>query len=864
MDEDTQPTVTEPRGPLSKKKPARWLVWLRRLVFAILAGIVFGVLAITIGIIVVSQDLPNIKSLDDYRPAQATEVYGRGGNVVARFAKERRTVVDYDKIPQVMIDAVISAEDAAFFEHAGIDYVGIVRCAFKNAVRGRAVCGASTITQQTVKTFFLTYEKRLTRKVKELVLAKRIEEALSKEDILYLYLNQIYFGHGAYGVEAASRVYFGKSVSDIDVAEAALLAGLPQSPSRLDPYRHSQKALNRRAYVLEKMYEQNKITAEVYEQAKEAPLELDWNSSETAIDSNTHYAAHVKTILKSLEEVGEERLDAGGLKVYTGIDPKLQRVAEDALREGLRALDKRQGWRGAILNIEADALREARELLEKRRKAASKRKRSAPPPPADDEDAQAGPEEEPPIIWDLSRLDGVKGSKSPSEITEAARLPKFELGETYAGFVVVVDDHRKEARVDLGGVQVVLPMRTALRWAHPFQEYEWEKRPTEPSQVLKVGDIVLVRTTQPYKTKKGESTSLVPTYYGKLEQTPLVEGALVSIDPQTREVRALVGGYGIGAGTFNRAVQARRQPGSTFKPFVYSAAFDTENFTPVSKCLDQPRVYRDRWTGNTWKPQNYGGRFSGDITLRTALTLSKNICSVELIDKVGVDPVRDMAKRAGITSALPGNLTLALGSGDVSPLEMVNAYATLASQGQLSPPIFVRKVVGLDGEILYEQKYKPKQTIRPEITYITTSLMQSVVEDGTARRVKQLGRPVAGKTGTTNESRDAWFIGFTPDLVAGVWVGFDNNATLGVYETGGRAAIPIWLEYMTAAVEGSPANDFVAPANVVFAFVDPKTGKLATPDTPGALNEPFIMGTEPQKSTPVDDIDPDKPFEDFR
>ncbi|MEL7371484.1 MAG: penicillin-binding transpeptidase domain-containing protein, partial [Myxococcota bacterium] len=363
------------------------------------------------------------------------------------------------------------------------------------------------------------------------------------------------------------------------------------------------------------------------------------------------------------------------------------------------------------------------------------------------------------------------------------------------------------------------------------------------------GDIVLVRATKPYASKK-ESKPLHPTYQGRLEQTPKVEAALVSIDPQTREVRALVGGYGLGAGTFNRAVQAKRQPGSTFKPFVYASAFATEKYTPLSICLDAPRVYRDPWTGRSWKPQNYGGKFSGEITLRKALTLSKNLCSVALIDKVGVEPVLDMAKRAGISTALPRNLTLALGSGDVTPLEMVNAYATLAAGGQVAAPIFVRKVVAPDGEVLYETESETKQTIRPEVVYLTTSLMQSVVEDGTAKRVKQLERPVAGKTGTTNESRNAWFIGFTPDHVAGVWVGFDNNDPLGPYETGGRAAIPVWLDYMTEAMRDRPAQEFVPPANVVFALVDPKTGQLAPPDFEGALNEPFIQGTEPTEFMP--------------
>lgn len=859
----TDPTLKARPNRGSSSRPPSWLVWIRRIAVLVLAGAVLGALVLVIGLVVLSQDLPAIRTLEDYQPRQATVVYGRNGEIVARYAKERRTVVAFEKIPRIMVEAVISAEDAAFFEHTGIDFFGIVRCAVKNVTRGRAVCGASTITQQTVKTFFLTPEKSVTRKLKEMILSKRLEEALSKEDILFLYLNQIYFGHGAYGVEAASRIYFGKSVSELRVDEAALLAGLPQSPSRLDPYRHSERALTRRAYVLQRMHELNKIDDETYAQAKEAPLELDWNSSEDTVDNNNHYAAHVKQILAAL--VGEERVDSGGLKVYTGMDPKLQQVAEASLRSGLRALDKRQGWRGPIKHLERNELKETLRMLETRRAAVVKKAEEKSKAKNNGEangEHQDG-EATPPTIWDLSRL-AKKKARTPEEVSAAARLPRFALNETFAGLVVDVDDTRKEARVSLGGVQVILPLRTAMLWARPFNISRYTQRPRKPSEVLSVGDVVLVEAVAEYKVKGKSEASDVPLYRGQLEQTPKAQAAFVSIDPQTREVRALVGGYGLGAGTFNRAVQAKRQPGSTFKPMVYSAAFDTNKFTPLTICLDAPKVYRDPYLQKSWKPQNYSGRFDGEITLRKALTLSKNLCSVDLIDKVGVDAVLDLAKRAGITNELPRNLTLALGSGDVTPLEMVNAYATLAAGGQVAAPIFVRKVVAPDGEVLYKSKLEPKQTIRPEVVYLTTSLMQSVVEDGTAKAVKSLERPVAGKTGTTNESRNAWFLGFTPDHVAGVWVGFDNNDPLGPYETGGRAAIPIWLAYMKEAMRGVPPQEFVPPANVVFALVDPKTGQLAPPDFEGALNEPFIQGTEPTEFMPGEVPTEKAIFEDYR
>lgn len=805
--------ATEPEIPVATT-PSRIGRIVRRALVAMLALAIAGGIGGVILLIVLAKDLPEIRTLADYRPHQATVVYGSDGRVTARFAKERRTVVPFERIPKMMIHAVLAAEDDQFFEHEGVDYVGIARCAVKNVLSGRKKCGGSTITQQTVKTFFLTKEKTYTRKLREMILAKRIEEALEKNDILYLYLNQIYYGHRAYGVQEAAKVYFGKDVSEIDVAEAALLAGLPQQPSRLDPYRHPDRALKRRAYVLRRMKELERIDAATYDAAMKAPLDL--VEDRGALDSNSYYAAHVRAELE--EKLGDRRVESGGLTVYAGIDPVLQKSAEKALENGLRDLDKRQGWRGPILHLERDELRELERLLGERYK-----KRVASSTVTK--------------VWDLGATEDQSTPVPIDQIVGRSRFVPLAKDGIYAGPVVEVDDPGKAATVRLAPkLTVTLPLRTGLSWARKFDIHRYTRRPSAPSDVLAVGDLVHVRVTG--KKKDG-------TWLAKLEQTPKVQGAVVSIDPATREVRAMVGGLGVGAGTFNRAVQARRQAGSTFKPFVYAAAFDTEKYSPVSICQDEPRVYRDPWTGRSWKPQNYGKKFDGDITLRTALTRSKNLCSVELIDKLGVDPVLDMARRAGVKSPLPKNLTLALGSGDVTPLEMANAYATLADGGRYAEPIFVRLAKSPDGKALVSQQAAPKQTIRPAIAYLITSLMQSVVEDGTAQRVKVLERPIAGKTGTTNEARNAWFIGFAPDLVTAVWVGFDNNDPLGPYETGGRAAIPIWVDVMRTAFERSAPRDFTAPSDVVFAVVDPATGKLVAPDNEGAKTEPFLDGTQP-------------------
>lgn len=776
-----------------------------------------------------AKDLPTLRSLADYQPPQSTVIFDQHGTVIARLATERRTVVPYSQIPKSVVQAVTASEDADFFEHAGLDYVGMARCAVKSLLAGRTKCGASTITQQTVKTFLLTPERTLKRKLREAVLAKRIEEALTKEDILFLYLNQIYFGHGAYGIEEAAKVYFGIQAKDLSVVQSALLAGLPQSPSRLDPYRHPRRALQRRSYVLKQMRKVGHIDEASYQAMLHAPLKLAWKQKEE-LEDDSAYVEQVRKIL--FAQVGEDTAMTGGLRVYTGMDASWQRAAESAVREGLKALDKRQGWRGPILHLEANAQKKIEAEL--KTDLASH---------ADPEDPKA-----PTMIWDLSQL----GSEATviEELAEQARFVEFKLGESYAGIVSAVSDSQKEAVVDLGGVDIKLPFKEGLSWAHPVNLLRRSRRPSRPSEVLKVGDVVWVQSLpaeaeakakEPKTPQNGEK----PVFLGMLDQKPKVEAALLSIDLSSREVRAMVGGYGSGAGTFNRAIQARRQAGSTFKPFVYGAAFSTKEYTPISHCMDAPRVYRDPWTGRSWKPENYGHRYDGEITLRRALTASKNVCTVELVDKIGVDAVHYFAKQAGIKSQLPRNLTVGLGSGDVSLLEMVNAYATLASEGRLADAIFVRKITGPDGSVLFETKSEFKKTIPSEVAYLTTSLMQSVVEDGSGRRVRALKRPVAGKTGTTNESRDAWFIGFTPELASGVWVGFDNNDPLGWGETGGRAAIPIWMDFMRVATDGVPVTDFVAPAGIVFTRVDPKSGKLAAPDYPDSLDEPFILGTEP-------------------
>lgn len=813
--------VADPEKPRS---------WWRRVLLAAVFAMGFGTAAILLLFTLAARDLPRIESLADYRPKQATVVYGKDGQVVARFATERRTVVGYERLPEIIIDAVVAAEDSEFFDHQGVDYAGILRCFVKNTVSGRKVCGGSTITQQMVKTFLLSSKKTYTRKLKELILAKRVEESLSKKDILYLYLNQINYGR-AYGIQEASQVYFGKDVEELTVAEAALLTGLPQSPARLDPFVFPERALKRRAYVLGQLLRLRKIDQATYDEAIAQPVSLDYRTADSPLDSNTYYAAHVKRTL--IEQFGEALAVDGGLRVYTGLDPRLQRVAEEEVRAGVLSLDKRQGYRGPLFHLELDHSSELLERLEARRSTLA-------PSLAELRGAEEGTKFQP-VIFDLTRAVPDRGTSPELDVlVERARFLRFRLEETYAGVVVEVDDREKRAVVSLGGTRVELPLRTGMSWARKLNLFSMTRAPRLPSEVLERGDVVLVRGTTLQSVKGGAEKVI-----GVLEQTPKAEAALVAIDPTTREVRSMVGGFGVGAGTFNRATQASRQAGSTFKPFLYAAALDGGSFTPVSTCLDVPHVYRDPWTGRSWKPKNYDGKFDGEITLREALTRSKNLCSVWLIHRLGVEPVIEMAQRLGIRSPMPKTDTLSLGSGDVNVLEMSNAYATLAARGVYGEPIFIRRVLGPTAEVLFEADSPAKQVLRPEIAYQVTSLLQSVVEDGTAQAVQRLGRPIAGKTGTTNESRNAWFAGFAPTLATVVWVGFDDNQPLGPGETGGRAAIPIWLGFMEKALEGQPVQDFEAPSAIVFALIDPKNGRLALPSQPGARQEPFIAGTEP-------------------
>jgi len=848
-----------------------------------LAGLVASVLFAVLGF-AWTRELPAFDGLKDYAPLVATRVYGADGSEVFTFARERRTVVPIEQIPAVLRKAVLAAEDAHFYEHEGVNYLAIARCAVKGLLFGGVKCGGSTITQQVVKTFLLSSDWRVKRKVKELILAPRLEQNLSKDEILYLYLNQIYLGHVRYGVEEASRFYFGKGVKDLSLGEAATLAGVIQSPMRLSPVNHPAAAKHRQEYVLRRMREEGWITDKQYEAELARPIAVH------PPEENPPGEWYADAVRKALDErYGAEVVETEGLQVDVAMDPLLQRYAEAALEAGLRAVDKRQGFRGPVLHLEKAQLEAALPLWRARL-------------------ARAEPRPGQVLVWDLGRVNAKEIDPEDAEekgVGRMARARPLEAGAVFAGLVTAADE--KSATIDLGNASGTLALAD-VQWARKWNPTQATAAPKKVSQVVAPGDVVLVRVLSGKVPVERAARERKPIALA-LEQTPLVQGALVAIDPVTRGVRALVGGYDFQASQFNRATQAKRQPGSAFKPFVWGAAIESRRYTPATVVYDTPDLYRDPWTGKEWKPRNFEkDSFDGPMLLGAALAHSKNTVSVKLVDSVGADTVAAFAQRMGISTDLPRNLTLALGTGEVIPIELVNAYASIAARGFVAKPLIVLRVRDRTGKVLEETRPPlpwdaapdgspapvadpsaapssatataaprpipaaapvptaaipsdgglpaaeapapptftlPASGTRPDVAFVLASMMRQVVENGTGAAAKALGRPTAAKTGTAQEHRDAWFVGFTPELVAGVWVGFDDHTPLGPRETGAGAALPSWLSFMQAALGARPPAEFRAVPGVELVRIDPASGRLASDRQADAPFAAFLTGTAP-------------------
>ena len=968
-------------------------------ILAIFIGLIFfsfGALAITF--IILSHNLPQMISIEDYDPLLVTEVYDRTGQKMGQFYREVRKLVNYEDIPPVVVQAFTASEDASFFEHGGINYMGIVRAFMANLKAGRKVQGGSTITMQVARSILLrSREKTYTRKIKEVLLSYKMEENLTKEEILYLYLNQIYLGHSAHGIGMASEIYFRKPVSELTLPEAALLAGLPQAPSRYSPIYNPSAAKARQRYVLNRMAEEGHISEEASIKSSNEPLKVYVRKRYKELAP--YYLETIRQLL--VKKIGEVQVLDKGLKVYTGLDLQKQLEAQQQVKDGLRELDKRQGYRGALKNLSALPAEGEQKPTEEAKKAALTKQAEFL---LQTRNQLMDKSSDVRII----RADGTIPEKGPLNLSgkdpEGQPLPNIpfyvQVGDIVKGLVTKVDDKWGLVYVRFAESKGVIDIET-MKWArapNPKVRFDFDEI-KKPSQALKKGDLIEVRILsekfsssrlrtdlkdfrEKYKKsferyKKG---LIRPSPKGKiglyekfqdyesiageglksfahlhLEQEPLVEGSLISFDQKTQEVIAMVGGYNFTKSEFNRTIQAARQTGSAFKAMVYAAALD-KGYTPNTLIVDAPIVYEeesqeieeasgsdpDEKTIKRWKPSNHSKKFFGDILFRNALIDSLNVPTVKIIEKVGVNWVATYARRLGIFSPLNMDYTLALGSSGVTLYEMTKVFSQLGRLGQRIRPVIVHKVVDRKGKDIHGQIYlderfeeelmtldeefekrrqtyltsstaapnptqegseeakdgdkpspdgttgegeaqgkealpletpqfkagqepplffeDPDQLLRPQTAYLATSLLKGVVEEGTARRARALGRPSAGKTGTTNNYYDAWYLGYTPDIATGVWVGFDNEQTLGRGEVGGRAALPIWLNYMKAAHEGLPTRDFPTPENIVYANIDNETGQLASADSKTVVRQAFLEGTAPQSRTEDSENQKEKDF----
>ena len=652
------------------KQPGQGVKRSKVLIVSVVMVVLIMITAIggTIAYYVMTLDLPGIDALKDYRPSIASRVFDENNELIDEFFLEDRKLVKISEVPKIAQYAFVAAEDSRFYQHQGFDLRSIFRAFFKNVEAGKIVQGGSTITQQVAKLMYLTPERKYIRKLKEAILSYRIDRYLTKDEILNLYLNQIYLGHGTYGIESASIGYFGKSAKDLTLPEAALLGGLPKAPTTYSPFLYFDRAKQRQIYVLTRMMEEGFITKGQMDQAIAAPLKMRPMTPKDKVAA--YFVEHVRRYVQ--EKYGSDILYKEGLSIYTTLNLSAQKAARDALLKGLSEMEERD------------------------------------------------------------------------------------------------------------------------------------------------------------KYKKG-----------------LVQGALYCMDIKTGAIRALVGGRDFNKSEFNRAIQSRRQPGSAFKPLIYTAAFD-KGMNPSTQFVDSPIVFEDpSQEDGLWKPKNFDGKFLGPITMRTALVQSRNVVTVKILEDIGIDYATSYIVNMGIESPLSRNLSLALGSSGVTLQELVRAYGVLGNAGKKVTPHFIRKIVDRTGNVFEETKVEAEQVIDPRIAFMTTYVMQDVVESGTGRRVKSIGRPVAGKTGTTNDTRDAWFVGFTPSLITGIWVGFDQEKNMGRQEVGGRAAAPIWLYFMEKALQGKPVEIFPVPEGIVFVKVNSKTGLPTETVGPGTINECFLDNAMP-------------------
>ncbi len=805
------PIIPPPKPPRKPKKRRQRSMLLSLLGFGFAASVVIFVVGSAVAgymLMRASEDLPNYEKLAEYQPPVMTRIHANDGSLIAEYARERRIFVPINTVPKVVIEAFLSAEDSRFYEHGGLDFQGIARAVIKivsDKVQGRRsrVQGASTITQQVAKNFLLTSDRTLDRKLKEAILAIRIERTFSKDKILELYLNEIYLGIGSYGVAAASLNYFSKELKDLTIEEAAYLAALPKAPNNYHPIKHTEKALARRNWIIGQMYDNGFITKEVAEDARAKSLEVKLRRFGAQTFAADFFAEEVRRAL--LAQYGEGDLYGGGMSVRTTLHPKYQRYARKALIDGLVRFDRRKGWRGPISKIDI----------------------------AGDWGVPLAQAEAPGDLqpWRL----GVVLSADEQEAVVGLKPRNSPGGQ--------LEEKREAVRLGLKQVE----------WAKPV---DGGSKPKSVGEVLAAGDVVFVAPDDP----------LDPTGVWSLMQIPEVGGGIVAMDPHTGRVLASVGGLSFDLSQFDRAIQAKRQPGSSFKPIVYTAALDN-GYKPTSIVLDAPIEIEQGPGQDVWKPENYNKDKSyGPTTLRIGIEKSRNQMTVRLAQDMGMPLITEYAKRFGIYDDLLPVLSMSLGAGETTLLRMATAYAVLANGGKRVYPTLIDRIQDRWGHTIWRHDQRPcegckatewqnqpepdvpddrKQIIDPHSSYQMTSILQGVVERGTGRSLKKLGIPLAGKTGTTNEEKDAWFVGYSPDLVVGVFVGYDTPRPMGKGMTGGQLAAPIFGDFLKMALKGKPITPFRQPPGITLARVNLKTGLRAAPGDKQAIMEAFKPYEEP-------------------
>lgn len=811
---DTPPTDHKPRWvpPKQAKGESKWRYRFRKtLAWALsvkgkwavlLWGAIAGsVVACAVGLVLFAwviklySELPSIHNLREYAPSSVTKIYDHRGETLGEYYSERRVYVPLEAMPKELIQAVLAVEDTRFYKHHGVDPVRIAGAVVANFVRGGLSQGGSTITQQLARTLFLSRDKTFTRKIKEALLSLKMERILTKDEILELYLNEIYLGNGAYGMQTAAQAYFGRDIGDLALPEFAFLAGLPKAPSRYTPYVNPEAAKKRQGVVLRRMVDTGVIDWPAYQVAY--ATDLSFRRPKSTSRQAPYFLEEIRKHLA--DQYGTDAVYQGGLSVYTTLDADMQEAAEKAVKTHLRALDKRQGWRGVVGRLSEEEME-------------------------------------------------MRVSKGPRARIHTELVP----GDLYEAVVVAVSP--EELVVLVEGREGIISMED-MEWARRRLTDGWMKRGANGPDLKK--DVVVDRKFHPEEhIAVGDLIHVgikgVDPLTFTLEQIPKAQAALVALDPFTGELRAMVGGYDFNLSQFNRAISAQRESGSAFKPIVYAAAFE-KGYSPASIVMDTPLTFRDNANDNIWKPENYEKKFFGATTLRDALVHSRNIASIKLLQEVGVRHVHDFSRRIGIETELTKDLSLVLGSSSVNLMELTRAYGVFTAGGIRANPYFIRRVVDRSGVLLEAAEPMEERVISEETAYLITNVLEDVVRNGTGRKARVLKRHVGGKTGTTNDFTDAWFMGSAPDLAVGVWVGMDDHTTLGNRETGAKAALPIWIDFLREALKSLPDREFDIPHGIVYAKVDEDTGLLSKPGQEGTV-EMFDWKHRP-KRTATEDVD---------